>query len=74
MFSKLEAPNLQITLQWVLDQTLRKRKRAFDAHNTYHLETLQHAGIPVDLTTTLADADTREFRLVKDQGNFASTF
>ena len=69
MFSKLEAPNLQVTLQWVLDQTLRKRKSGLDKPATeYHLETLKEPGIPVDLAITLVDSDVRDFKLVREEG------
>lgn len=68
MFSKIEAPNLQVTLNWVLEQTLRKRKPALSKALEYRLEAVAEPGILLDPNLPLADVETRDFKLIRDEG------
>ena len=74
MLSKFEVPNLQVTLMWIKEQVFRKRKLDIESlsevgeESKYRLESVNDPGIPLDLDTVLNDIDSREFRLVRDEG------
>lgn len=73
MFSKFEAPNLQVTLNWIREQVLKRRKLDKDLNDVgdemnYCLEAMNDPGIPLQLDTLLSDVEAREFKLVRDEG------
>lgn len=74
MFSKFEAPNLQVTLNWIKEQVLKRRKLDRDLLDDvgdemkYRLEAVNDPGVPLELDTLLSDVEGREFKLVRDEG------
>lgn len=74
MFSKFEAPNLQVTLNWIKEQVLKRRKLDKDLLNDVgdemkcRLEAVADPGVPLELDTLLSDVEGREFKLVRDEG------
>ncbi|XP_023233988.1 target of rapamycin complex 2 subunit MAPKAP1-like [Centruroides sculpturatus] len=64
-FSKIQLPDLNVTLREVLEQTLRHRKgMAKFKGPEFRLEKQEEPGIPVNLDLTVGDAGTLEFCLV----------
>jgi hypothetical protein len=64
MFSKIQIPHLDVTLQWVLDSTVKKRKATLESGTQFGFERLRNAGLRLDLNTRLADIEERDFKLV----------
>ncbi|CAG2109000.1 unnamed protein product [Medioppia subpectinata] len=67
VFSKIQVNSLQISLQEVLDLTMRKRRPSLLKGINYKLEKRNEPGVPLDLKQTLADCNSLEFVLVPDQ-------
>jgi hypothetical protein len=62
--SKIPFENAKIEMQQVFEKILKKR-RLMRTGGDYVLEKLSEQGIPIDLTTSLADQKTTEFCLVR---------
>ncbi|RWS26034.1 target of rapamycin complex 2 subunit MAPKAP1-like protein [Leptotrombidium deliense] len=67
MFSIIQVPNLQVTLQWILEQTFKKRKATFGKGLRYEFEKVKEPGYRLDMNTKLVDIDGREFRLITSE-------
>lgn len=70
MFSKLDAPNLQVPLKWVLEQALKKRKISIHSDSQYRLEAVKEPGVALDLDHHLGEVDVRDFKVFRVGGNF----
>ena len=68
MFSKVQIPSLDVTLQWVLDSTIKKRKVNLEAGTHFGLERLKVPGVRVNLNTKVCDIEERNFKLVIVEG------
>lgn len=64
MFSKIQIPSLDVTLQWVLDSTVKKRKATLESGTQFGLERIRVPGMRLDLNTRLGDIEERNFKLV----------
>ncbi|CAG2172408.1 unnamed protein product, partial [Oppiella nova] len=67
VFSKIQVNNLQISLQELLELTMRKRRPSLIKGVSYKLEKRTEPGVSLDLKQTLADCNSLEFVLTPDQ-------
>jgi hypothetical protein len=74
MFSKLDAPNLQVPLKWVLEQALKKRKLSTRPEIQYRLEAVKEPGIALDLDLPLGEVDYRDFKIIRVGGSTSHNF
>ncbi|XP_054157988.1 target of rapamycin complex 2 subunit MAPKAP1-like [Oppia nitens] len=67
VFSKIQVNSLQLTLQELLELTIKKRRPSLVKGVSYKLEKRNEPGVALDLKQTLSDCNTLEFVLVPDQ-------